>query len=424
MLAEGKATPAGWAISAILFAIALLIQRKLSKKGCLLNLILWLVTGFVLFVVLTFVTTDSVSLTTARLKNAHMTTAMDSSGKPSDKISSYMENAPQLVAVAELRNAPVNTKVTFVWRYITGDILIKEYSMDNGDSNPNTYVFSNLTNDRSWPEGKYRVEMYIEDRETPDATVDFEVMAVTDGSSASNTSQQPIPEDVHSAAFRIDYLSYGLWPGFTYKDDAGNNMNLGINGDITFSLNANPAVFTDPSDKVAKISAKVTLINPPSFGTVKLYRFRPDLAAAPSRPMDMKTYTLPMNFDLAVTDSASNSEKPGNYLISFDNSINYGQVRIYYCIENLMSIDSSIPSWMDSIPVAVSKGITSDALRSNIGMELLITMKSGENHRIYFEREMMQGEFFSKTRLNNIIEDYQATETPVFSKKEPLNIAG
>lgn len=56
MLAEGKATPADWAISAILFAIALLIQRKLLKKGCLLNFILWLITGFVLFVVLTFVT--------------------------------------------------------------------------------------------------------------------------------------------------------------------------------------------------------------------------------------------------------------------------------------------------------------------------------------------------------------------------------
>jgi len=44
-------------------------------------------------------------------------------------------------------------------------------------------------------------------------------------------------------------------------------------------------------------------------------------------------------------------------------------------------------------------------------------MKSGEKHRIYFEREMMQGDFFSKTRLNNIIEDYQGKETPIFSEK-------
>ena len=417
MLAAGKATPAGWAISAIIFAVAFFIQRKLSKKGCLLNLIMWLVTGFVLLVVLTVVTTDSVSFTSARLKNAHMTTAMDSSGKPLDKVSSYSASAPQLVAVAELRNAPVNTKVKFVWRYITGDMLIKEYSMDSGDSNANVYVFSNLTNDSSWPEGKYSVEMYIEDRKTPDAAVDFEVMAVTDKPSASKTSSQPVPANVHSAAFRIDYLSYGLWPGFTYRSDSGNDMNLGINGDITFSLNANPAVFSDPADKVSKITATVNLLKPPSFGTVKLYRFRPDLAVAPGRPIDMKTYGLPMTFDLAVTDNTSDSEKPENYLISFVNPINYGQVRIYYCIENLMPIDPSISSWMDSIPVAASKGITSDALRSNIGIELLITMKSGEKHRIYFEREMMQGDFFSKTRLNSIIEDYQGKETPIFSEK-------
>jgi hypothetical protein len=417
MLAAGKATLAGWAISVIIFTAAFLIQRKLSKKGCLLNLVLWIITGFILLVVLTVVTTDNVSLTTAKLKNAHMTTAMDSSGKPIDKVSSYSVNAAQLVAVSELRNAPVNTKVKFVWKYITGGMLITEYSMDSGDNDANVYVFSNLTNDKPWPEGKYRVEMYVENRETPDASVDFEVTAAADKPSASKTSSQPMPANVHSAAFRIDYLSYGLWPGFTYRSDSGNDMNLGINGDITFSLNANPAVFSDPADKVSKITATVNLLKPPSFGTVKLYRFRTDLAVAPGRPIDMKTYGLPMTFDLAVTDNTSDSEKPENYLISFVNPINYGQVRIYYCIENFMPIAPSIASWMDSIPVEASKGITSDALRSNIGIELLITMKSGEKHRIYFEREMMQGDFFSKTRLNNIIEDYQGKETPIFSKK-------
>ncbi|NLI92111.1 MAG: zinc-ribbon domain-containing protein [Peptococcaceae bacterium] len=190
MLLAAEGTPVGWVVSLVLFAVAFFIQRKLKKKGCLLHLILWIITGFLLLVVLTMFTTGEFSFTTAGLKNAHMTTAMDSSGKPSDKVSSYSANAPQLVAVAELRNAPVNTKVKFVWRYITGDILIKEYSMDSGDSDANVYVFSNLTNDRPWPEGKYRVEMYIEDRKTPDAAVDFEVMAVTDKPAAGTTSSQ------------------------------------------------------------------------------------------------------------------------------------------------------------------------------------------------------------------------------------------
>lgn len=200
MLLAGEATPIGWFISVIIFVAAFFIQRKLNKKGCLLNLILWLITGFALFVVAGIMSTNSVSITTARLKNAQMTTAMDSNGRPSDEVSAYSVNAPQLVTVAELRNAPANTKVKFVWRYITVDILIDEYIMDSGTSGANIYVFSNITNDKPWPVGKYRVEMYIEDRKTPDVIVDFEVVAAAEKSSASCLSQ-PMLDNVYSDAF-------------------------------------------------------------------------------------------------------------------------------------------------------------------------------------------------------------------------------
>lgn len=176
MLLVGKATPAGWAVSAVIFAAAFFIQRKLSKKGCLLNLFHWIITGFVMLVVLAIVTIDSVNFTTARLKNAQMATAIDQTGKPVDKVSLYSATAPQLVAVAELRNAPVNTKIRFVWRYITQDIVIKEFNMDSGNNDSKVYVFSNLTNDKVWPAGIYKVEIFIEDRKTPDAVVDFEVI--------------------------------------------------------------------------------------------------------------------------------------------------------------------------------------------------------------------------------------------------------
>ncbi len=190
MLLAAESAPAGWVVSLVLFAAAFFIQRKLKKKGCLLHFILWIITGFLLLAVLTIFTTGEFSFTAAALKNAHMTTAMDANGKPADRVLSYSPNASELVAVAELRNAPANTKVKFVWRYITGDILIKEYIMDSGDSGANVYVFSNLTNDKPWPEGKYRVDMYIEDRKTPDAAVDFEVTAVTDKPAAGTTSSQ------------------------------------------------------------------------------------------------------------------------------------------------------------------------------------------------------------------------------------------
>ena len=127
-LAVGKATPTGWIVSGIVFAVAFIVQRLLSKRGCLLNLILWIIAGFILLVVLTATTTDSLNLTTANLKNAQMTTAMDSDGIPVDSISTYSVNAPELVAAAELHNAPANTKVRFIWIYINENITITEFT--------------------------------------------------------------------------------------------------------------------------------------------------------------------------------------------------------------------------------------------------------------------------------------------------------
>ncbi|MDO9509061.1 MAG: hypothetical protein Q7I97_06960 [Thermovirgaceae bacterium] len=176
ILMAGKATVTGWAISAVTFAAAFFIQRKISKKGFLLNLVLWLVTGFVLLMLSTAFTTQEVNMTTARLKNAQMTTAVDSAGKPQDKVGSYQTDTPQLVVSAELRSAPTNTKVRFVWKYLTSDILITEFPMNSGNNEPDIYVFNYINNQgRPWPQGEYRVEMFIEDREKPDATVDFEV---------------------------------------------------------------------------------------------------------------------------------------------------------------------------------------------------------------------------------------------------------
>lgn len=192
MLLVGRATLVGWIISLAIFLIAFFIQRKLSKKGCLLHLILWIITGFILLVVMTMVTTEDISITTAGVKNAQMTTAMGANGKPVDKVRSYSPNAPELFAAAELRNAPPNTKVKFSWSYITGDVFITEYVMDSGDSGENVYVYSSLTNDKPWPEGEYKVEIYVEDRKTPDANVEFTIASDIANVNASSASSQSI----------------------------------------------------------------------------------------------------------------------------------------------------------------------------------------------------------------------------------------
>ncbi|MCX7841503.1 MAG: zinc ribbon domain-containing protein [Clostridia bacterium] len=303
MLAAVKSTPLGWALSAIILAASFFIQRKLNQKGCLVNIILWVITGIVLFVVMALTSTD------------------------------------------------------------TGN---------NTSSVP---------------------------------------------SSGTSTSSQASAEKSDSAAFRIDRLSYELWPESTFRSDNSAASDLSVAGDITIDLVANPKSFSGPADKVAKINAAVSILKPPSYGTVKLYRFIKDKAGAPNTPTLMKKFGLPMNFEIPVTENFSDSEKPENYLISFNNSSNYGQIRIFYCIENLLPIDLSLPDWKDNISAAVSKGITSDALRSKVGIELVMTMKSGEKHRIYFERELMKGDFFSKTRLEGIEENFQGKQPPIFSTK-------
>lgn len=177
ILFAGKATLTGWAICAAAFAGVLLMKRRVSEKGFLMKMIFWVVAGFVLIVISLSFTTQEVSATTARVKNAHMTTALEAPAmKPLDKVTSYPVNAPEIIVSAELRNAPVNTRVRFVWKYLTADIDITQFQMDSGDSEPNIYIYNNITNNgRPWPQGEYMVEMYIGDREKPDASVEFEV---------------------------------------------------------------------------------------------------------------------------------------------------------------------------------------------------------------------------------------------------------
>lgn len=175
MLFGGNATPVGWAVCLGIFSVAFFLHKKFQNKGCLTHIILWVVASFILLIALVTFTKNDVNFTTAKIINSKMTTSVDSTGKPTDTVTSYSINAPELVASAELRNAPTNTKVKFIWKYVPQDLTITEFELDSGDNDPNIYVFSHITNDKPWPEGEYKVEIYIEDREEPDQTINFTV---------------------------------------------------------------------------------------------------------------------------------------------------------------------------------------------------------------------------------------------------------
>jgi hypothetical protein len=105
---------------------------------------------------------STTGLSSARIKNAQMTTGLEApSMKPVDKISVYSVDSPEIIVSAVLGNVPHNTRVRFIWTYTTGDIPITSYEIDNGG--------------RPWPQGEYRVDIFIEDRDKPDAQEEFEV---------------------------------------------------------------------------------------------------------------------------------------------------------------------------------------------------------------------------------------------------------
>lgn len=114
------------------------------------------------------------TITTAHVENAIATAEIDSEGKPGAEVASFAPDAPVIYASAELRNAPDHTAIRVVWTYDTAGQSVGETTLDSGDI-ADRYIYSNLEPSEPLPEGDYRVDFYIEDRDEPDATVRFTV---------------------------------------------------------------------------------------------------------------------------------------------------------------------------------------------------------------------------------------------------------
>lgn len=108
-----------------------------------------------------------------KITDANMTTDIDSQGKPIDTIASYKTSAAKFTVSAIIRNAPNNTKITFVWYY--GGSKITSAELDSGTI-PDRYIYGYLTNTKAWPEGNYSVEIYTADNSSPSSIVHFTVI--------------------------------------------------------------------------------------------------------------------------------------------------------------------------------------------------------------------------------------------------------
>ncbi len=110
----------------------------------------------------------SCSVSSANIQNPVMASAIDADGVPLDSVTSYPVGAP-VYAVAELHNAPEDTNITFIW-YAEGQ-AVSEVNLTN--TLTDQYVMSNV--DGISQSGDYSVEIYIDEREEPDAVLSFTV---------------------------------------------------------------------------------------------------------------------------------------------------------------------------------------------------------------------------------------------------------
>ena len=175
MLVLFETTIVTWIVSFAIYGIAFFLQRILKNKNIVFHLVLCLLTALALFFQIALFTGGDMRVTSASLKDPHMTSAMSSKGVPVDRVKSYLPNGTEFIATAQLYDAPHYTKIRFVWTYVTEKIKLTEFNMDSQESDEAVYIYSNITNDKNWPLGDYKVDIFIGNRTKPDAVIKFKV---------------------------------------------------------------------------------------------------------------------------------------------------------------------------------------------------------------------------------------------------------
>ncbi len=112
----------------------------------------------------------SISFTTANITNAAMTSGIEE-GVPVDSVKGYTQDTEKFYASCVLNNAPDDTIVRFVWSYVTEPQVLDEIEINN-EGQSGIYLFSSYPT-QGLPTGEYSVEIYVDDREDPDATIGF-----------------------------------------------------------------------------------------------------------------------------------------------------------------------------------------------------------------------------------------------------------
>ncbi|MCG3212018.1 MAG: hypothetical protein FOGNACKC_05665 [Anaerolineae bacterium] len=101
-------------------------------------------------------------------------------------------------AVVELANAPDDTKVKAVWSVVEAEGVDSNTTIDEAEltSGSGSLQF-NLTNDKLWPAGKYKVDLFLNDKadRTLEFTVEGDSAAAAEPTPEAPTPEEPTPEE-------------------------------------------------------------------------------------------------------------------------------------------------------------------------------------------------------------------------------------
>ena len=101
------------------------------------------------------------SLTEMSLQNARM--AFDQDGK---QVTSTYSSSDIFFAVADLNNAPAGTAVVAKWIAVNIEgeepgSVFQEQTLDISEESFTGTIYFQLSNDSGWPNGDYKVELYL-----------------------------------------------------------------------------------------------------------------------------------------------------------------------------------------------------------------------------------------------------------------------
>jgi hypothetical protein len=116
-------------------------------------------------------TACSFSASSANISNAKM--ARDQDGKQPTK--TFSPDEP-FYCVAELSNAPDDTKVKAVWTAVKAEGADPNTKIDEAKTTSRSGQLQfNLSNEGPWPTGDYKVDLYLNDAKEPTKTLPFKV---------------------------------------------------------------------------------------------------------------------------------------------------------------------------------------------------------------------------------------------------------